>query len=44
MTATAIATMILICGLVWGGFVSLLIRAVRHEGRKGAGAPDGSRG
>ncbi len=34
MTATAIAMMILICGLVWGGFVALLTRAVRHEGRK----------
>ena len=34
MTATAMLTMILICGLVWGGFAMLLARAVRHEGRK----------
>ena len=34
MTATATLMMILICGLVWGGFVMLLARAVRHEGRK----------
>ena len=36
MTTTAIALMVLICGLVWGGFVTLLLRAVRHEGRKRA--------
>ncbi len=34
MTATATLMMILICGLVWGGFVMLLVKAVRHEGRK----------
>lgn len=34
MTATAILMMISICGLVWGGFVVLLARAMRHEGRK----------
>ncbi len=33
------AMMILICGLVWGGFVTLLTRAIRHEGRKRAGRP-----
>ncbi len=37
MTATAMTMMILICGLVWGGFAILLSRAVRHEGRKRAG-------
>ncbi len=37
MTATATAMMILICGVVWGGFVALLLRAVRQEGRKRAG-------
>ena len=37
MTSTTIATMILICGLVWGGFVALLLRALRQEGRKRAG-------
>ena len=34
MTGTAIATMVVICGVVWGGFALLLIRAVRHEGQK----------
>ncbi len=37
MTATATWMMILICGLVWGGFLTLLIRAARQEGRKRAG-------
>ena len=34
MTTTAIFTMIAICSLVWGGFLSLLFRALRHESRK----------
>ena len=34
MSSMAILMMVLICGLVWGGFFTLLIRAVRHEGRK----------
>lgn len=34
MTTTAICTMVIICSLVWGGFVTLLIRALRHEGKK----------
>ncbi len=34
MTTTATLMMTLICGLVWGGFVLLLARAVRREGRK----------
>ncbi len=38
MTSTAIAMMVLICGVVWGGFVTLLLRALRHEGRKRAEA------
>lgn len=36
MTATAITMMVLICGVVWGGFAALLLRAFRHEGRKRA--------
>lgn len=40
MTTTAITMMLLICGVVWGGFVTLLVRAVRSEGRKRAGAGD----
>lgn len=31
MTGTAIATMILICSFVWGGFGILLVRAVGKE-------------
>jgi len=34
MSATAITMMILICGMVWGGFAFLLIRALRSEGAK----------
>ena len=37
MTPTATWMMILICGLVWGGFVALLLRAARREERKRAG-------
>ena len=37
MTSVAILMMILICGGVWGGFLALLVRAVRHEGRKRVG-------
>ncbi len=36
MTATAITVMVLICGVVWGGFITLLLKAFRHEGRKRA--------
>lgn len=34
LSGVAIIFMVLICGLVWGGFVGLLIRAVRKESRK----------
>jgi hypothetical protein len=34
MSTTAIFTMTAICSLVWGGFLGLLYRALRHEGRK----------
>ncbi len=40
MTPLSISMMILICGVVWGGFVVLLLRAVKSEGRKGAGRAD----
>ncbi|MCP3957569.1 MAG: MetS family NSS transporter small subunit [bacterium] len=40
MTTTATVMMILICGLVWGGFVSLLFRAAKSEGRKRARGRD----
>jgi hypothetical protein len=36
MTTTALVFLVLFCGLVWGGFVLLLVRAVRSEGRKSA--------
>ncbi len=34
MSGLAILMMALICGLVWGGFLLLLARAVRAEGAK----------
>ena len=37
MTTLAWLTMIAICGLVWGGFVVLLVRALRFEGAKTRG-------
>ncbi len=39
MTGSAIAFMILVCGVVWGGFLLLLLRAVRSEGKKSSGSP-----
>lgn len=41
MTAAAVATMVAVCGLVWGGFLALLARAVRCEAgrRRGQGSP-----
>ncbi len=35
MTTLSISMMILICGVIWGGFAALLLRAVKYEGRKG---------
>ncbi len=34
LSGSAIVFMVVVCGLVWGGFVGLLIRAVRRESRK----------
>lgn len=34
MSAVAVASMVVICGLVWGGFAVLLTTAVRREGAK----------
>jgi len=39
MSANAIGVMLVICGAVWGGFLSLLVRAIRSEGNKGGGTP-----
>ncbi len=35
MSAAAIVFIVLVCGFVWGGFLLLLIRAVRSEAAKG---------
>ena len=40
MTGVAWLTSIVICGLVWGGFLFLLSRAVSHESSKVGGAGD----
>jgi len=37
MSALAIGTLVVIGGLVWGGFAVLLALAIRREGRKRAG-------
>lgn len=34
MSTTAIVTMVVICGTVWGGFAALLTYAMRREGAK----------
>ena len=34
MSPLATMTMVVICGVVWGGFALLLARAVVREGRK----------
>ena len=34
MSALAWTVMIVICGVVWGGFLSLLLYAFRREGKK----------
>jgi len=41
MSSLAIGVMVLICSLIWGGFLLLLARAVRLEGVKGR-APEGA--
>lgn len=37
MSALAIGSLVVIGGLVWGGFAVLLARAIRSEGRKPSG-------
>jgi hypothetical protein len=34
MTTSAIITFVLIAGLVWGGFVFIITKAIRKESRK----------
>ena len=36
MNGTAVAMMVIICGAVWGGFATLLVRALRSESAKRA--------
>jgi len=36
MSASAIVMMVVICGIIWGGFVFFLIRAIRSESKKRA--------
>ncbi len=43
MTPLAIAMMAAICGFVWGGFLTLLARALRREGSKARGGGAGAR-
>lgn len=40
MTTAAVITMVAICGVIWGGFAALLIRALRREGRKTRHRPE----
>lgn len=35
MNPLAVATMAVVCGFVWGGFLGLLTYALRQEGAKG---------
>lgn len=35
MSPAALWMMVLVCGLVWGGFLGLLLRALSKEGAKG---------
>ena len=44
MSGTAVVMMVVICGVVWGGFALLLVRALRREGRKSGAAESGSGG
>ena len=34
MTGSAVVMMIAICGFVWGGFVIMLVQAIRNESAK----------
>jgi hypothetical protein len=35
MSPAAVEVMVLVCGLVWGGFLGLLLRALFREGARG---------
>jgi hypothetical protein len=38
VSGVAVAVMVAVCGLVWGGFGVLLVLALRREGGRGPGA------
>jgi hypothetical protein len=38
VSGLAVAVMVAVCGLVWGGFGVLLALALRREGSRGPGA------
>lgn len=38
MTAAGWLTLVIVCGFVWGGALTLVIMAMRKEGRKRAGS------
>lgn len=40
MSGVGIATMLVICGFVWGGFAVLLVRAWRREASKSPASED----
>jgi hypothetical protein len=40
MSPVALAMMIVVCGLIWGGFGVLLVRAVREESKKSSARID----
>lgn len=44
MSSQAILVLILVGGFVWGGFLGLLIRALRKEGAKQRQAETGNEG
>jgi hypothetical protein len=37
VSGIAVAVMVAVCGVVWGGFAVLLALALRREGSRGAG-------
>lgn len=41
MSTSAIVMMLVICGIIWGGFVFFLVRAMRSEGKKKSSAATG---
>jgi hypothetical protein len=44
LSGAALVSMVIVCGVVWGGFVTLLARALRREGSKQRAAEGGDAG